>query len=171
MNSNELLRRAGELEELARGMLDHARRLRSESSSLDLKHMHLPERAGCLDVIADALIAARRQRLHHFDGTLFNEPAWDMLLFLYRTSKSGSCATVDQVCRSSGAYGSTARRWLAILVDQGLVVIRDNETCDLLRPAQLTEIGEITMTNALVEFRDTFLNLIRRICSSVAHDG
>jgi hypothetical protein len=101
-------------------------------------------------VTAELLLAARRQRLQHLDRDLFSEPAWDMLLFMVWALNSGSRVTVGEVCRSSGTFVSTARRWLAILVDQGLVEINDGEASDELKPVQLTEIGEVRMTRVLV---------------------
>lgn len=160
MTKDELLHRADEFEELGHSLIEHARRLRSHSPTVEQKRLFWPESVGDLTVIAEALLEARRERIQHLDTALLGEPAWDMLLFMFRTFKSGSYVTVGQVYRSSGTYISTARRWLAILVDQGLVEIRNDDADDELKPAQLTELGKIRMTRILVGMEDEFLQLV-----------
>lgn len=157
MTKDELLQQADEFEELARSLLEHAHHLRSHSLTAERKGIFWPENAGDLSVVAESLLAARTQRLRHLDRSLLGEPAWDMMLFLFQSLKSGGCVTVDETCRSTGTFLSTARRWLTVLIDQGLVKTRDDDLADSLKPVQLTELGEIRMTTILVGVQDEFL--------------
>ncbi|KPF61806.1 hypothetical protein IP79_14685 [Porphyrobacter sp. AAP60] len=108
-------------------------------------------------MFAEALLAAQEHRLRHLDGNLFGEPAWHMLLFLFQALKSRGCVTADQVCRSSGAFQSTARRWLAVLIEQGLIETCSDAQSDGLTPVRLTELGEIRVTKILLGMQGEFL--------------
>ena len=157
MTRDELLRRANEFEKLGRSLQEHARSLRSLSPTVEQKRLFWPESANDLELVAEALLAARIQRLHYLDESLFGEPAWDMLLILFRAFKSGDRVTVGEVCQSSGTFMLTARRWLGILIDLGLVQIDDDVGNDELSSSQLTELGEMRMTSILVGVQDEFL--------------
>ena len=78
-----------EFEKLGRSLQEHARSLRSLSPTVEQKRLFWPESANDLELVAEALLAARIQRLHYLDESLFGEPAWDMLLILFRAFKSG----------------------------------------------------------------------------------
>ena len=157
MSNDELIQRADEFEELGRTLLDHARLLRNQSSRSEPKRIFRPDTISKLILLAEALLAAQDHRLRHLDRNLFGEPAWHMLLFLFQALKSGGCVTADQVCRSSGAFQSTARRWLAVLIDQGLVEICNDAQSDELTPIRLTEFGEIRVTKTLLGMQGEFL--------------
>lgn len=157
MTNDQLLHRADEFEELGRTLLEHARLLRNQSSRSEPKRIFRPETTSNLILFAEALLAAQDHRHRHLDGHLFGEPAWHMLLFLFQAFKSGGCVTADQVCRSSGAFQSTARRWLAVLIDQGLVEICNDTQSDELTPIRLTELGEIRVTKILLGMQGEFL--------------
>lgn len=65
--------------------------------------------------------------------------------------------TADQVCRSSGTFQSTARRWLTVLIGQGLLEICNDAQSDELTPIRLTELGEIRVTKILLGIQAEFL--------------
>jgi len=69
-----------------------------------------------------AVQAARRRRLALFDGDLFSDPAWDILLELYALHLEQRRASVSAVYTASTVPASTALRWLAKLEQDGLVV-------------------------------------------------
>lgn len=157
MTKDELVQRADRFEELGYSLLEHAHLLRNQSSRAELRQIFLHDIKSNILVFTEALLAARKHRLRHLDGNLLGEPAWDMLLFLFQAFKSGGCVTADQVCRSSGAFQSTARRWLAVLIDQGLVEICNDAQSDELTPFRLTELGEIRVTKILLGMQGEFL--------------
>lgn len=157
MNKENLLRRADEFEDLAHCFLEHARHLREHSSTAGQQPISWPENTGNLGATAEAMLAARKQRLRHLEGALLGEPAWDMLLFIFQAVSPGFGLTVGQICQSSGTFPSAARRWLAVLVDQALVEIREDGESDLLKSVQLTEIGRMKVTKILISQQDEFL--------------
>lgn len=76
--------------------------------------------------IARAILHLRRQRKEDFDGSLFGEPAWEMLLELYVRDASGSVSTVAELLAISDAPVSTAARWLVHLDKLGFVTRRSH---------------------------------------------
>lgn len=157
MTKNELLRRAEELEELGRSLIEHASLLRNQCLNISPGPVARQNIGDNLLVFTEVLLAAREHKLRHLDGKLFGEPAWEMLLFLFHAYKSGGCVTADQVCRSSGTFQATAQRWLTVLVDQELVETSNNAQSDAPASIRLTESGELRMTKVLMGMQREFL--------------
>jgi len=67
--------------------------------------------------IADMVMAARTARSRLFPRFMFGEPAWDVLLLLYR---DGNLSVAD-LARSSDTPLSTTGRWIDSLEDHELV--------------------------------------------------
>ena len=67
------------------------------------------------------MLEARRRRTSIF-GSLFADPAWDMLLDLYAIRLEGKSAAVSDLCKSSAVPYTTALRWIGKLEDAGLIV-------------------------------------------------
>jgi DNA-binding MarR family transcriptional regulator len=67
------------------------------------------------------MLEARRRRSAVF-GSLFADPAWDMLLELYAVQLEGKRAAVSDLCKVSAVPYTTALRWIGRLEDAGLVV-------------------------------------------------
>ena len=67
-------------------------------------------------------IRARRLRDQHFGGGLFEDPAWDILLDLFAADLEGSQVSVSSLCIAASVAPTTALRWIAKLVDSGLLV-------------------------------------------------
>ena len=63
----------------------------------------------------------RRARAKVFDGGLFREPAWDMLLSLFIAHLDKSSVRVMTVCNLAQVPPTTALRWLGELESQELV--------------------------------------------------
>lgn len=74
--------------------------------------------------IAGAILQLRQQRQDEFDGSLFGEPAWEMLLELYIRDAEGTAFTVADLIATSNAPSSTAARWFAQLDKLGFVTLR-----------------------------------------------
>jgi DNA-binding MarR family transcriptional regulator len=66
------------------------------------------------------LIDARRLRARFFDENLFADPAWDILLDLYRAHLAQQRICVTSVCFGAGVPVSTALRWLNALEERDL---------------------------------------------------
>lgn len=67
------------------------------------------------------LIRARRLRARFLDGTLFADPAWDMLLDLLAARLGGHRVSVSSLCIAAEVPPTTALRWIGVLCEQGVV--------------------------------------------------
>lgn len=66
-------------------------------------------------------IARQRQlRARFFQGDLFADPAWDMLLDLTAARAEHARVSVTSLCIASGVPPTTALRWIAQMTDAGL---------------------------------------------------
>ena len=87
------------------------------------------------------LIRQRRLRGRYFPPDLFADPAWDILLDLTAARLEGSSVPISSVCIAAGVPTTTALRWVATLVDLGLLT-RRSDTSDRRRVfVELTEAG------------------------------
>lgn len=66
------------------------------------------------------MIRARQQRARFFDGELFADPAWDMLLDLTAARAEGVRVSVSSLCIAAGVPPTTALRWIGQMTDSGL---------------------------------------------------
>lgn len=113
--SNEVSRIAASLAELSTGQ---RRPLRSDAPAQAL------DRPAIAAELVDWVIDARRRRAHHFEPSLFADPAWDMLLDLLEAELRGRRVSVTSLCIAAGVPASTALRWINAMVKDGLFVRR-----------------------------------------------
>ena len=73
------------------------------------------------------LIRARRHRARYLPAELFAEPAWDILLDLFRAELAQERIAVSSACVAADVPPTTGLRWLKALVHQGLVI----RQCDM----------------------------------------
>lgn len=75
------------------------------------------------------IIRQRQLRARFFDGELFADPAWDMLLDLTAARAEHSRVSVTSLCIASGVPPTTALRWIGQMTDAGLFerVIDDSD--------------------------------------------
>ena len=66
------------------------------------------------------LIAGRQARAKYFDGDLFADPAWDMLLDLTAAQAEHQRVSVTSLCIAAEVPATTALRWIKQLVDCGV---------------------------------------------------
>lgn len=85
--------------------------------------------------------ANRSKRSQFFHRVMFGEPAWDMLLALYVTEKTGARHTVSGLLNLSGVPPTTALRWLDFLRKNQLVTRRSNPTDRRVYYIELSEDG------------------------------
>lgn len=94
---------------------------------LDSANVHNESSAGgthghvSLRTLADRLAADRVRRGDWFDGSLFSDPAWELLLGIYRDHLDGRDSSVRKLLVSSFLKPHTAIRWIDLLAEQGAV--------------------------------------------------
>jgi hypothetical protein len=74
------------------------------------------------------IIRHRRLRARYFDGDLFADPAWDMLLDLTAARVEHTRVSVTSLCLASGVPPTTALRWVSQMMTAGLLERMDDET-------------------------------------------
>ncbi|WP_414690794.1 winged helix DNA-binding protein [Novosphingobium sp. UBA6272] len=67
------------------------------------------------------IIRQRQLRARFFDGDLFADPAWDMLLDLTAARAEHTRVSVTSLCIASGVPPTTALRWIGQMIDGGLL--------------------------------------------------
>lgn len=67
------------------------------------------------------IIRQRQLRARFFDGDLFADPAWDILLDLTAARAEHTRVSVTSLCIASGVPPTTALRWISQMVDAGLL--------------------------------------------------
>lgn len=72
-----------------------------------------------LDTVRQVL-RARRLRARYFDGELFADPAWDMLLDLLQAEIAQHRVPVSSLCIAAAVPPTTALRWIKTMTDVGL---------------------------------------------------
>ena len=74
------------------------------------------------------IIEQRQRRARFFDGDLFADPAWDMLLDLTAARAEHVRVSVTSLCIASGVPPTTALRWIGQMVEAGLFVRVEDES-------------------------------------------
>jgi hypothetical protein len=74
------------------------------------------------------IIRQRQLRARFFDGELFADPAWDMLLDLTAARAEHARVSVTSLCIASGVPPTTALRWIGQMAESGLVCRLEDET-------------------------------------------
>jgi hypothetical protein len=67
------------------------------------------------------VIEARAARRRFFDGDLFADPAWDILLELFALRCEQRRTSVSKLCIAAAVPATTALRWIDKLQSDGLV--------------------------------------------------
>lgn len=89
---------------------------------------------------------SRRLRERSFDGKMFGEPAWDMLLELFAAELNGERISTSNLILSSAAPSSTALRWLKYLERLGLVSKIASHVDGRVQYQRMTSAGMDSMT-------------------------
>lgn len=74
------------------------------------------------------IIRQRQLRARFFDGDLFADPAWDILLDLTAARVEHRRVSVTSLCIASGVPPTTALRWIAQMTDAGLLARVEDDT-------------------------------------------
>jgi len=67
------------------------------------------------------IVRQRRLRAEFFDGTLFADPAWDILLDLAAARAEHKRVSVTSLCIAAGVPVTTALRWIQQMTEMGLL--------------------------------------------------
>ena len=73
------------------------------------------------------IIRQRQLRARFFDGDLFADPAWDILLDLTAARAEHARVSVTSLCIASGVPPTTALRWISQMVEIGLLERKEDE--------------------------------------------
>lgn len=74
------------------------------------------------------IIRQRQLRARFFDGELFADPAWDMLLDLTAARAEHTRVSVTSLCIASAVPPTTALRWISQMTQAGLLQRVEDET-------------------------------------------
>lgn len=74
------------------------------------------------------IIRQRQLRARFFDGDLFADPAWDMLLDLAAARAEHKRVSITSLCIASGVPPTTALRWIGLLTNVGLAQRIEDDT-------------------------------------------
>lgn len=69
----------------------------------------------------------RTLRSQFFDGALFADPAWDILLDLYASLLDGQAISVSSLCIAANVPPTTALRWINLMTEKALLERRADE--------------------------------------------
>jgi predicted transcriptional regulator len=117
-----------------------------DSAENDRYEARRSRRTELTDSDLQKIIDARRLRAKFFDSNLFADPAWDILLDLYRAHLAQQRICVTSVCFGAGVPVSTALRWLNALEERNLAK-RSQDPLDGRRFfVELTEQGVSAMS-------------------------
>lgn len=95
--------------------------------------------------IVKKLISERRKRSSYFPSTLFADPAWDILLTVTLAETRHHRLSVSKLCSRVDVPATTALRWIKTLVDEGLLVRRDDVNDKRRAYIELSSAGYGTM--------------------------
>ena len=127
----------------------------AELEARTLGHPEDPRRPELSDemlrTVAVSIYRSRQYRTQYFDGELFGEPAWDMLLDLFINHVSGRRVPTTSLCVASGVPQATGLRWLATLVEAGLARRIRAPDDSRLRLVEITDEGYKVMRRFLTD--------------------
>ena len=103
--------------------------LRRIVAELDVAAAGAEVQAGVAAPWLRSVLRARRLRGAYFDGALFADPAWDMMLDLLAAQLERRPVGVSSLCLASSVPPTTALRWIRILTERGIFE-RRGDTAD-----------------------------------------
>jgi DNA-binding MarR family transcriptional regulator len=74
------------------------------------------------------IVRQRQLRARFFEGDLFSDPAWDMLLDLTAARAEHIRVSVTSLCIASAVPPTTALRWIGQMVEAGLFQRVEDDT-------------------------------------------
>lgn len=95
---------------------------------------------------------ARRLRRKYLNVNVFGEPAWDILLDLYRAKAQDQSVSITSACIAADVPTTTGLRWLSVLEEHGLVERKDDERDNRVTFVNITPLAESAMSNILLRY-------------------
>ncbi len=74
------------------------------------------------------IISQRQLRARYFNGDMFADPAWDMLLDLTAARAEHKRVSVSSLCIASSVPPTTALRWISQMIEEGWLIRIEDET-------------------------------------------
>lgn len=113
----------------------------------------LPAVAGSIlaDVAAKEL-QRRAKRSQYLPADLFNEAGWEILLALFVAEQTGQRMSLETACSTSPVAPTTALRYIAFMVANGLVQRSENPADVRHKVLGLTSKGMIAIRAALQSY-------------------
>lgn len=75
-----------------------------------------------------AIIEVRKERGRFFPACLFGDAAWDILLHLLSAELQRVPVSFTQLAERANIPPTSANRWIAVLVDRGMLIRHDDPT-------------------------------------------
>ena len=100
------------------------------------------------------IIRQRQLRTRFFDGDLFGDPAWDILLDLTAARAEHARVSVTSLCIASGVPPTTALRWIGMMTEAGLLQRVEDDTDRRRAFVALTDKAADAMARYFVELGD-----------------
>lgn len=105
------------------------------------------------------IIRQRQLRARFFEGDLFADPAWDMLLDLTAARSEHKRVSVTSLCIASGVPPTTALRWISQMTDAGLLCRAEDATDRRRAFIALSDKAAENMAHYFAEIEATALPL------------
>ncbi len=103
-----------------------------------------------------AILKFRRAREFALGRDLFADPAWDLLLQLYRAHLEDNPVKLSELPHRLGLPKSVVARWAAALADHGLIECsRESHDCGEVR-ARLSARGSVLMRQLFDDWSEAF---------------
>ncbi len=106
------------------------------------------------------IIRQRQLRARFFDGDLFADPAWDMLLDLTAARAEQSRVSVTSLCIASGVPPTTALRWIGQMTDAGLLQRNEDKTDRRRAFITLSDKATEAMTRFFAQLGDAATRMV-----------
>ena len=106
------------------------------------------------------IIRQRQLRARFFDGDLFADPAWDMLLDLTAARAEHARVSVTSLCIASGVPPTTALRWIGQMNDAGLFERVEDEADRRRAFIALTDKAADAMARYFAELGQSAVRLV-----------
>lgn len=106
------------------------------------------------------IIRQRQLRARYFDGDLFADPAWDILLDLTAARAEHHRVSVTSLCIAAGVPPTTALRWITQMVEAELLVRVEDEVDRRRAFITLSDKAADAMARYFVELGKGGANLI-----------
>lgn len=101
--------------------------------------------------LVDQILCARRLRTAAFGPGLFFDPAWDIVLTLYRGQLRGEGVLSAELAESASVTLGTIARWVEVLARQGLVEVQP-AVSEVEGPVVLSAQGSSAMRRWLAQW-------------------